>query len=107
MDLGHHGLESQADLQYDVRKAPNRGHCMPQNITDEPQTRDFGPLAVQKLQKQLAPKHFAFVFAVSVRCFRFWSFRRRANSDRLLGAARGRLIREFLWESAILCATSA
>src|ERR1700692_2434808 len=90
MDLGHHGLESQADLQYDLRKDPNHGSGMPQNITYAPQTRDFGPRAVQKLQKPLAPQYFAFIFAASVRFLLFRNFYRRVNSDRLLAFEKAR-----------------
>src|SRR3989304_1493764 len=86
MDLGHHGLESQAALQSNVRSGPTSGRRMPLKIKDEPRTRDSGRRAVQKLQKQVAPEHFSFISAASVRCSPFCNFRRRVNSDRLLGA---------------------
>src|SRR3990172_3054465 len=84
MDLGHHGLESQAGLQSNVRSGPNSGRRMPLNIKYEPRTRDSGRRAVQRLQKQVAPEHFSFISAASVRCSPFCNFRRRVNSDRLL-----------------------
>src|SRR3989304_1986099 len=88
MDLGHHGLESQAGLQSNVRSGPNTVRRMPLNIKYEPRTRDSGRRAVQRLQKQVAPEHFSFISAASVRCSPFCNFRRRVNSDRLLESAR-------------------
>src|SRR5437868_3094141 len=98
MDLGHYGLESQTDLQPEVGSDPNRSRRMPQNITDAPKTRDFGPRVVQKLSKQLLPEHFSFIFAVCVRCLPFWNFRRRVNSDRLLGRPVGLPVLDYRWE---------
>src|SRR3989304_1472059 len=98
MDLGHHGLKPQAGLKSNVPSGPKSGRRMPLNIKYEPRTRDSGRRAVQRLQKQVAPEHFSFISAASVRCSPFCNFRRRVNSDRLLAEL---VDKKQLWVNAL------
>src|SRR5438477_3504720 len=83
MDLGHHGLESQTSLQPEVGCGPHRSCRMPQDISQEPQTCDFGG----RQPRNSKNKFEGIIYKCTICFLRFWNFHCRANSDRLLGTA--------------------
>src|SRR2546426_3885208 len=77
-------MESQAALQSHLRRRPNGGRRMPQNIRDSPKRRNSGDRDAQKLKKWLAPEPLASISAPVFAVCPFWIFRGWVNSDRLL-----------------------